>query len=135
MYGTTTNGGANLSCALGNTTGCGVVFKVDPAGNETVLYTFPGGAAGAFPFAGLVRDPKGNLYGAAAAAGSFGGFYENGCGVVFKLGPTGFETVLHSFQLTDGCGPIGSLLSYKGSLYGTAGGGSSGLGIVFNLLP
>jgi uncharacterized repeat protein (TIGR03803 family) len=135
LYGTTTNGGANLTCALGNTTGCGVVFKLDPAGNQTVLYTFPGGAAGAIPFAGLVRDPKGNLYGTAAAAGSFSGFYENGCGVVFKLSPTAFETVLHSFQLTDGCGPIGSLLSYKGSLYGTAGGGSSGVGIVFKLVP
>jgi uncharacterized repeat protein (TIGR03803 family) len=135
LYGTTTNGGANLTCALGNTTGCGVVFKLDQTGNQTVLYTFPGGAAGAVPFAGLLRDPKGNLYGAAAAGGSFSGFYENGCGVVFKLSPSGFETVLHSFQLADGCGPLGSLLSYKGSLYGTAGGGASSVGVVFQLQP
>jgi uncharacterized repeat protein (TIGR03803 family) len=139
LYGTTTNGGANLSCRLGNTTGCGVVFKVDPSGNETVLYTFPGGAAGAVPFASLVRDPKGNLYGAAAAGGSFSGFYAGGCGVVFKLTPTGYATVLHSFQLTDGCGPLANLLTYNGYLYGTTGGGgvngASSFGVVFQLQP
>lgn len=138
LYGTTTNGGANLSCRLGNTTGCGVVFKVDPSGNETVLYTFPGGAAGAVPFASLVRDPKGNLYGATAAGGSINGLYADGCGVVFKLTPTGYETVLHSFQYTDGCGPFGNLLIYNGYLYGTTGGGGvngSYFGVAFQLQP
>jgi uncharacterized repeat protein (TIGR03803 family) len=85
VYGTTTNGGSNLYCALGNGFGCGVVFKVDPLGNETVLHAFPGGAAGAVPFASLVRDAKGNLYGTTALGGNFSGIYANGCGVVFKL--------------------------------------------------
>ena len=139
LYGTTTNGGDNLFCKLGNTTGCGVVFKVDPLGNETVLYAFPGGAAGAVPFASLVRDAKGNLYGTTALGGNFSGIYANGCGVIFKLTPSGYETVLHSFELTDGCGPLGNLLVYKGYLYGTATGGgvngASSLGVVFQLQP
>jgi uncharacterized repeat protein (TIGR03803 family) len=139
LYGTTTNGGANLSCALGYKSGCGVVFKVDPSGNETVVYTFPGGAAGATPFASLVRDSKGNIYGTAAEGGSFSGLYEAGCGVVFKLTPTGYKTVLHSFQFTDGCAPFGNLLIYKGYLYGTTGGGgingSSSFGVAFQLQP
>jgi uncharacterized repeat protein (TIGR03803 family) len=139
LYGTTTNGGDNLFCKLGNGFGCGVVFKVDPLGNETVLYAFPSGAAGAVPFASLVRDAKGNLYGTTAVGGSFSGIYANGCGVVFKLTPSGYETVLHSFQLTDGCGPLGNLLADKGYLYGTASGGgvdgASSLGVVFQLQP
>ena len=139
LYGTTTNGGDNSFCKLGNGFGCGVVFKVDPLGNETVLYGFPSGTAGAVPFASLVRDAKGNLYGTTAVGGSFSGIYAYGCGVVFKLTPSGYETVLHSFQLTDGCGPLGNLLVNKGYLYGTASGGgvdgAASLGVVFQLRP
>jgi hypothetical protein len=59
--------------------GCGVVFKLDPAGNETVLHTFTGGADGAFPGA-LTLDASGTLYGTAA-----GGGFDQGYGVVFKI--------------------------------------------------
>ena len=54
------------------------MFKVDNTGNETVLYSFTGGTDGAFPYAGLVRDSKGNLYGAT----DFGGSHVNS-GAVF----------------------------------------------------
>jgi uncharacterized repeat protein (TIGR03803 family) len=43
--------------------GAGVVFKLDPTGRETVLHAFADGADGAFPYAGLIRDAAGNLYG------------------------------------------------------------------------
>jgi uncharacterized repeat protein (TIGR03803 family) len=87
IYGTTyfggyTNGGLCRS-------GCGTIFKVEPSGNETSLYSFTGGADGAFPSAGLTMDNKGNLYGTAEIGGDLkcpaGG--NQGCGVVFELTP------------------------------------------------
>lgn len=88
IYGTTDNGGYTNS---GNCRGgCGVVFKLDPSGNETVLYAFTDGADGAHPMAGLTMDEKGNLFGTADAGGDLncpapGG--NEGCGVVFELTP------------------------------------------------
>jgi uncharacterized repeat protein (TIGR03803 family) len=55
------------------------VFKLDTAGQETVLYSFPAAADGDLPHAGLIGDAEGNLYGT-----TFGGGTKNG-GVVFKL--------------------------------------------------
>jgi hypothetical protein len=47
----------------GGTSFAGAVFKVAPNGTETVLYSFTGGADGAYPFSPVVRDGAGNLYG------------------------------------------------------------------------
>ena len=76
LYGTTYRGGAN---------GMGTVFKLDAAGNETLLHSFTGGADGAYPYAGLTMDAAGNLYGTTTAGGLPG--CEQGCGVVFKITP------------------------------------------------
>jgi uncharacterized repeat protein (TIGR03803 family) len=58
LYGTTTEGGAS---------GAGVVFKLTHNGSggytESVLYAFTGGSDGCDPFAGLIADSAGNLYG------------------------------------------------------------------------
>ncbi len=66
--------------------GCGVVFRLDLAGNETVLHTFTAGADGGSPSAGLIEGADGALYGVAENGGDYpsscAGF---GCGVVFKL--------------------------------------------------
>jgi uncharacterized repeat protein (TIGR03803 family) len=75
FYGTTSVGG-DLSGCSGR--GCGVVFKLDAAGNETVLYTFTGGADGAIP-GSIILDSSGNLYGTTTLGGTQGG------GTVFKL--------------------------------------------------
>jgi uncharacterized repeat protein (TIGR03803 family) len=85
LYGTTTSGGDPSGC-FGSS--CGVVFKLDTTGKETVLYTFSGGADGGSPQAGLLRDAAGNLYGTT----EYGGDpkcdrYYGSCGVVFKLNP------------------------------------------------
>jgi hypothetical protein len=40
-----------------------VAFRLDPSGRQTVLHTFTGGLDGGHPFAGMVMDPAGNLYG------------------------------------------------------------------------
>jgi uncharacterized repeat protein (TIGR03803 family) len=83
LYGTTIFGGAYRNC---NGDACGVIFKLDPTGKETVLHSFTGGADGAFPYSGLVRDSSGNLYGTAWQGGATC-FTSYTCGVVFKITP------------------------------------------------
>jgi uncharacterized repeat protein (TIGR03803 family) len=70
LYGTTEAGGDNH--------GDGTVFKIDNAGNKTVLHQF-NGTDGSVPVAGVILDGSGNLYGTT----QFGGQY--GQGVVFKI--------------------------------------------------
>jgi uncharacterized repeat protein (TIGR03803 family) len=135
LYGTATTGG-DLSCR-DYIPGCGVVFKVDTNGKETVLHAFTGGADGDRPSGTLIRDKTGNLYGVT----SYGG--KSGSGVVFKLDREGKETVLYNFTgTTDGNRPGGSLIrDQAGNFYGEtlAGGDSScdpyvnGCGVVFEL--
>jgi len=85
LYGTA-GGGGNPSSPCPYYSGCGVVFELDGAGTEKVLYTFSGGADGSGPFAGLIRDAVGNLYGTTVQGGNFSGSCSlYGCGVVFKL--------------------------------------------------
>jgi len=121
LYGTTT---------LGGTYGQGTVFELDKTGAFQVLYSFSGGADGGAPWAGVVLDGAGNIYGTTQNGGS-------GRGVVFKLDPSGNETVLHSFQGPEGGYPISTLTwDPAGNLYGTAYyGGSHGVGTVFELDP
>ena len=87
LYGVTEVGGAYPNnCASG--LGCGTIFKLDPSGKETVLYSFTGGSDGAFPFFGLVMDASGNLYGVALSGGDISCNVQlGGCGVVFELTP------------------------------------------------
>ena len=140
LYGATVGGG-DLSCSLTNGLGCGVVFKIDPSGNETVLYAFSGIGDGGIPQGGVVRDSNGTLYGTTSEGGSLGGPCPSvGCGVVFKIA-AGSETVQHSFQGTDGQTPNGNLLLRKSNLYGTTttggsnGSGGNNDGVAFQLLP
>jgi uncharacterized repeat protein (TIGR03803 family) len=134
LYGTTFWGGGSAACNGG--TGCGVVFKLDTSGKETVLHAFTGtGGDGANPYDGLVQDPKGNLYGTMLNGGSSSAC-SGGCGVVFKINTAGKEKVLHSFSAgTDGANPFAGLVrDAEGDLYGTTNsGGSYGQGTVFEL--
>ncbi|MGC9946642.1 MAG: choice-of-anchor tandem repeat GloVer-containing protein [Bryobacteraceae bacterium] len=121
LYGTTSNGGAAKA---------GVVYKLDTAGHETVLYTFTGGADGGWPYAGMIRDPAGNFYGAGSGGGTAG------WGVLFKLDATGQETVLYNFTGgADGAVPYGTpTRDPAGNLYGTTtGGGTAEAGVVYKL--
>ena len=112
----------------------------------TLLYQFTGGLDGGSPLGGLVQDGAGNFYGTTSAGGVVGGTCKivQGCGGVFKLDPSGKETVLYRFTgLADGEGPSGGLiLDGVGNLYGvTSGGGvtggtctlAQGCGVVFKL--
>jgi len=121
--------------------GCGVLFKIDPAGKETVLYTFTGGADGAFPGGNLIRDEGGNLYGTASGGSDPDRI---NCGIVFRVDSSGDLTVLHRFTATDCFGPSGLVARNAGDgtyeLYGIGEGGHmssddapTGFGIIFKL--
>jgi uncharacterized repeat protein (TIGR03803 family) len=132
LYGTTAFGGLT-NCAAGD--GCGTVFKLDRAGNETILHEFSG-PDGAFPAAGLLMDPAGNLYGTTVNGGSAGVCRNFGCGTVFKLDPAGNLTVIHAFTGgSDGGNPTAAVITDgNGNLYGTTGfGGAFGFGAVFKI--
>jgi uncharacterized repeat protein (TIGR03803 family) len=122
LFGTTSSGGAF---------GEGTVFELSSTGQETVLYSFGAYTQdGTSPFCGLVRDAKGNLYGTTNG----GGAYKDGA--VFELSANGVEKILHSFAggKNDGYEPWAGLVrGDKGNLYGTAAGGSYGLGIVYKV--
>src|ERR1039458_6003534 len=127
LYGTTSAGGAANR---------GVVYKIDTSGHETVLYSFTGGADGGNPYAGVIRDSAGNLYGTTSAGGDLASCFGAGCGAVFKVGPTGTETVLYSFTGgVDGRYPYaGVIRDSAGSLYGTTNqGGTAGYGVLYKL--
>lgn len=123
---------------------CGVVFKIDPRGRETVLYAFTGGADGGGPIGALVRDEEGNLYGTTLNGGDVSSpactANLKGCGVIFKIDRHGKETVLHTFEGV-GYAPseaAGLTLDRDGTLYGTTryggqGPNPSGYGTVFKL--
>ena len=134
MYGTTAGGG-NMADCDGN--GCGTVFELTPKGKQKVIYAFQGGSDGEGPFAGVIMDKAGNLFGTTENGGgspNCGG----GCGTVFKITPSGAETLLYSFQGgSDGWIPRGDLIMDSGgNLYGTTqGGGSSNDGTVFKIAP
>ena len=117
VYGTTFRGGdINCESSLG---GCGVVYKIDRTGKETVLHSFEL-AEGTTPFASLTIDAEGNLYGSTQGGGSPSCSLGGGCGTIFKLDKTGHLTTLYSFSGPDGANPWGRLtLDALGNLYGT----------------
>jgi uncharacterized repeat protein (TIGR03803 family) len=128
LYGTTFAGGADP--------GLGVVFEVSPAGGERVLYTFQS-ADGCSPYAGLIRDAQGNLYGTTGACGAYG------FGTVYEITNQDTATVLYSFTGgADGGQPIAGLVrDTEGNLYGTTNEGGAtgcfglGCGTVYQVTP
>jgi uncharacterized repeat protein (TIGR03803 family) len=142
LYGTTSRGG-NAFCYQGQ--GCGTVYRVTPAGKETVLFAFTN-ENGKYPQAGVARDAAGNLYGTTSG----GGYLDkcrpqtrDGCGLVYRLAPNGKQTVLHAFSGDDGAYPVSPVaLGADGALYGTtAGGGNQAqsctgeCGVIFKVKP
>jgi uncharacterized repeat protein (TIGR03803 family) len=125
LYSTTLNGGQS---------GYGAVFQMKDSGKgwaESLLYSFDDGSNGGYPYAGLVSDQVGNLYGATTDGGSGGG------GTVFELSPSGggwtLQT-LYSFAGSHQCGPTNISMDEAGNLYGTTFcDGTNGYGNVWEL--
>jgi len=144
LYGTTITGG---------TRNRGTVYKLSPGGSgewtEEILYSFTDALKdrdGAYPYAGIVFDAGGNIYGTTAGGGE--GPKEQGRGTVFELvapiGPGSYkEKILHHFFGGDGLWPVGAslILDSAGNLYGTTQEGGStfyavqdpGYGVVFEV--
>jgi len=129
LYGTTTLGG-DLNCLSDYGSGCGVVFKIDPKGHETVLHAFAGKPDGWYPRGELIRDKQGNFYGATW----FGGADDDG--TIYKMDTLGKVTILYSFQgIPGGEYPNGPpVRDAQGNFYGTtATGGEQNYGTVFKV--
>jgi uncharacterized repeat protein (TIGR03803 family) len=92
----------------------GTFFKVSSAGVFTTLYTFLLGDA---PVSPLVQASDGNFYGDAKRGGTGCG---DGCGIIFKLTPTGEFTTLTLLSAADGEPPDGITIGPDGNFYGTA---------------
>jgi uncharacterized repeat protein (TIGR03803 family) len=131
LYGTTNNGGSN---------NVGTVFELTPTKGgtwkETILYSFQNNQVdGTYPYGALIFDSSGKLYGTTAE----GGTYFNGTAYELTRGKSGqwTESVLHSFNFSDGTSPYGGLIfDASGHLYGAAyAGGTYGYGTVFELTP
>jgi len=153
LYGVTTWGGiCNLLHHL--TFQCGTVFELSPpatAGGswtETILYEFGTNALDGEVPLGIIRDKQGNLFGVTEySGGGYAGGY--GCGNFFELSPPAVaggawtETILYNFLGgdSDGCGPLGSLVSDShGDIFGsTSSGGGQGktgdTGGIFEISP
>ncbi len=137
LYGTTVNGGAH---------DWGVVFQLTSSSgvwNEAVLYSFcsEGGgycSDGESPWAGVVMDKSGNLFGLTREGG-----YSGVGGVAFELTPSAggwVENVLHSFSRRPGDVGVPYFAPVfdkeEEHLYGTGEyGGAAGFGGVFQFSP
>lgn len=134
LYGTTLFGGIY---------NVGAVFELIPpktgaTWTEKVIHSFDdNGSGGDGPYAGLILDSSGNLYGTTFYGGAYG------YGMVFELSPKAhgawMETVLHNFNNNgeDGFQPFAGLtFDTAGNLYGTTvDGGAYTYGTVFEILP
>jgi uncharacterized repeat protein (TIGR03803 family) len=131
LYVTTVNGGTKQkNCS----SGCGVVFDLTPVETgqwkETGLHEFKG-TNGSTPYAGVVLDAAGNLYGA-----TLGGVTA-GLGTVYKLASGSWtDTVLHNFTgKPDGkTADATPILDRAGNVYGTTySGGAHNQGSVYEV--
>lgn len=127
LYGTTSVGGAG---------GFGTIFRLTPgaAWTETILHSFQNADDGAYPYAGLVSDAAGNLYGAATQGGTAGG------GTVFKLKPSKGGMKFSVLYSVPGWGISGSfrnlLIDDAGAIYGTTHcDGDDSAGTIYKLAP
>jgi len=134
LYGTTSEGSGG-GCQYG----CGLVYELRPTAKgkwqEMVLHRFTDDAHdGATPYASLIFDQAGNLFGGTNEGGAYG------IGVVFEL-MRNFdgkwnESVIQDFIGADyGFGPGTLVVGKDHYLYGSAGGGAYNLGVVFQLSP
>jgi len=150
FYGTTQYGGYQKAhCIAG---GCGTVYRITPAGAETIVHRFTATAAdGEYPQDdGLVQTPDGTLYGT-TGGNPYGDGFGNvplcyvgsgttfSCGTIYSIALTGRFTQLAVFGDSDGAYglfPHASLiLASDGNLYGTTfAGGGWGYGTVYRLV-
>jgi uncharacterized repeat protein (TIGR03803 family) len=112
FYGTTAGGGLNF----------GTVFKMNPGGQLTYIFTFDS-TNGERPSAELARDAQGNLYGTTEYGGPNGRSH-GGYGTVFKINPAGQLIWSVGLAGTNGLHPLAGLaIGRDGNFYGSTYGG------------
>jgi uncharacterized repeat protein (TIGR03803 family) len=136
MYGTTLFGGSSTCSGGAQWQGCGVIFKIDTAGNFQLLHSFSG-PDGAYP-TGLMQASDGYFYGTTESGGdaSCTGRYGPGCGTLFRMDSAGNVTILYAFTgKSDGSWPESEVIQgTDGNFYGTtAYGGLNDDGVIFRL--
>jgi uncharacterized repeat protein (TIGR03803 family) len=106
-----------------------VLESIGAAQVFTTLFVFNNGDGGTPNLTILAQGRDGQLYGATQLGGV------HGYGTIFRLSTEGTETVLHSFDKTDGESPVGGLtLASDGNFYGTANaGGTYDAGVLFSI--
>jgi len=123
LYGTTQNGGVFGA-------GAGTLFSIATDGSGfSTIYTFSGGADGAFPVSDLILS-GGTFYGTTSGGGSLGN------GTVYSIAPngTGFTTLANFTVAPDGANPRGNVLVSGGTLYGmTNQGGANNIGSIYSV--
>jgi uncharacterized repeat protein (TIGR03803 family) len=128
------NGNLYGTTAGGSTYGWGAVFEVSSSGSYSQIHAFGQRTDGITPYAGLIMDAGGNLYGTTTGGGGI-----CNCGIVFELAAgTWSESILYNFAgfgVKDGQQPECTLvMNSSGHLYGTTiGGGTNNLGVVFQV--
>jgi len=125
LYGTAGQGGSS---------NCGVVYKMRNIGaGFTVLHNFTCAPDGYLP-GSVVLDAQGNIYGGTSQGGDASACPAFGCGIIFKITPSGQETILHTFHSTDGASPNELMFDAQGNLWGTtAYGGTHDQGTIFKM--
>jgi uncharacterized repeat protein (TIGR03803 family) len=129
LYGTTSAGG---------TYGYGTVFQLKPSKSgwkENILHNFQMQSDGGVPYAGVVFDQSGNLYGAATEGGDGG---PSGGGTVFELTPLKGGWTFAVLYSLPGWGISGTyrnlLLDASGNIYATTHcDGAQSAGTVYKL--
>lgn len=114
------------------------------AATEKTLHNFKGGSDGVAPYAPVIDDSAGNLYGTTYGGGGGTDCRASlqGCGTVYRISKDGTETVLHAFAGgCDGAYPHSGLVSdASGNMYGTTQTGGTcnsedGFGTVYKIAP
>ena len=134
LYGTASEGSGG-GCSYG----CGLVYELKPIAKdkwkELVLHKFKFNRHdGWSPYASLIFDPAGNLFGTTASGGAYG------LGIVFELmqdfDGKWRESIIQDFTgANNGYGPGTLVFGQDGYLYGSAAGGAFSAGLVFQLSP
>jgi uncharacterized repeat protein (TIGR03803 family) len=134
LYGTTSRGGLADD---------GTVFALSPPPNGgtrwgfDVLHSFMGPPDGSYPYAAVTLDSSGDIFGAAELGGRAG--CDGGCGGLFKLAPSSSSKIGFTYTFDAGLtryvqNPYTRILiGQNNELFGTAGGGRNGDGVVYGL--
>ncbi len=134
LYGTASEGSGG-GCSYG----CGLVYELKPIAKdkwkELVLHKFKFNRRDGWnPYASLIFDPAGSLFGTTSSGGAYG------LGIVFELmkdfDGKWRESIIQDFTgANNGYGPSTLVFGQDGYLYGSAAGGAFSAGLVFQLNP